>query len=119
MAQREGLCSGCSTYQGQASYLEKGTKAERGYPANWEKLRRLVLERDPICKACELDCANECDHLMPLERGGTNELANLQGLCKPCHSRKTGLEQRLRDPIEVMRLVREEGRRGRVAAGQG
>lgn len=116
MADEKGLCSPCASYQGQAQYLEKGTKAERGYPANWEKLRRVVLERDPVCKACDLELSNEVDHLLPLERGGSNELDNLQGLDKSCHSRKTALEQRIKDPVEVMRLVREEGRRGRVAA---
>lgn len=117
MAQSNGLCHTCAAYQGQASYIEKGTKAERGYPADWEKRRLRILQRDPVCKACELELSNEVDHLVPLERGGSNEDANLQGLDKTCHSRKTQYEQRIKDPAKVMQMVREEGRRGRVEAG--
>lgn len=114
-AVRAGLCVEHAVKQGKAEYVRKGSKAERGYPANWEKLRRVVLQRDPVCKGCELEVSTEVDHIMPLERGGKNELTNLQGLDKTCHSRKTAFEQRIKDPIEVMRRVRVEGRRGRVA----
>ena len=31
----------------------------------------------------------ELDHKTPLERGGTNDLQNLQVLCLPCHDGKT------------------------------
>lgn len=32
------------------------------------------------------------DHIVPKERGGADELHNLQVLCAPCHSRKTAIE---------------------------
>lgn len=31
----------------------------------------------------------EIDHIIPLEQGGTNDMANLQGLCDSCHIFKT------------------------------
>lgn len=119
MAMQAGLCPEHAQFQGQASYIDKGTKAERGYPADWEKRRKRILDRDPICRACELDLSTEVDHRIPLERGGSNEDDNLQGLDKTCHSRKTVYEQRNKNVDEVMRLVREEGRRGRVAEPSG
>lgn len=36
--------------------------------------------------------ATDVDHVTPLRRGGTNDPANLQALCHPCHSRKTCAE---------------------------
>ena len=36
--------------------------------------------------------AQKVDHIVPLERGGTHDKANLQALCKPCHSSKTARE---------------------------
>jgi len=69
---------------------------ERGYDWNWRKLRSLVLAREPLCRECarrgKIVAATEVDHIVPLSRGGTNELDNLQPLCKSCHSRKTAKE---------------------------
>ena len=61
----------------------------RGYGRRWERLRRLVLARDPICRICGQAPATEVDHIVPKRRGGPDSMENLQGLCKPCHSRKT------------------------------
>ncbi len=65
----------------------------RGYGARWRKLRRLVLARDPICRAPGCNQAStEADHIKPRREGGSDGLDNLQGLCKPCHSSKTAIE---------------------------
>ena len=76
---------------------QRGTSAERGYGANWQRLRKMVLARQPICEDPfgfhkeynETVAANEVDHITPLADGGSNEMINLQALCKPCHSTKT------------------------------
>lgn len=61
----------------------------------------MVLARDPLCVMCVSEAkgqlagvepATEADHIVPLRRGGTNELSNLQGLCHRHHSRKTATE---------------------------
>ena len=63
-----------------------------GYDAVWEKLRRLVKVRDPICVVCGRRPTRDIDHILPKTQGGTDDLTNLQGLCKSCHSRKTARE---------------------------
>ena len=78
----------------------RGTAAARGYNAGWKRLRRLVLNRSPICqdpfaihsKNNEVVVANEVDHIIPKRLGGSNKLSNLQSLCKNCHSTKTAKE---------------------------
>ena len=57
--------------------------------------RAAVLARDPICVSCGQAPSAEADHIVPFSHGGSGSLANGQGLCKPCHSRKTKLEARL------------------------
>lgn len=91
--------------QGQATRAERGTWAERGYPANWDKLRARILARDPVCVACGRKCSDTVDHVLPLERGGSNDPENLQGLDHSCHSIKTTIERGVMAPAEVMRLL--------------
>ena len=56
-------------------------------------MRRLLLAERPLCVHCEargvVTAAEEIDHVRPLEQGGTNDVDNLQPLCKSCHQTKT------------------------------
>jgi 5-methylcytosine-specific restriction endonuclease McrA len=57
----------------------------------WQAIRKAQLERYPLCAHCGLP-ANEVDHI----EGDTSKNIigiDLQSLCKPCHSRKTGLDR--------------------------
>lgn len=71
------------------------TIRERG--TSWQRKRETVLLGSHcFCVLCKTAPATEVDHITPLEQGGSNELANLQGLCYECHSAKTKQEQRTR-----------------------
>ena len=101
---------GCEQHKvstGRVNYAERGSLTDRSYPQDWARRRLRVLRRDPVCKACGRRFSTEADHIVPLERGGSNDEENLQGLDKTCHSRKTVFEQREHDPAKVMALVRE------------
>jgi 5-methylcytosine-specific restriction endonuclease McrA len=57
-------------------------------------LRLVVLARDPICAICRRNASTIADHIIP-HRGVWAlfcDLANLQGLCADCHTRKTNVE---------------------------
>jgi 5-methylcytosine-specific restriction endonuclease McrA len=52
------------------------------------KMRKLVLERDDnSCRICGSIEYLEIDHIKPLARGGSNDLNNLQILCRK-HNRE-------------------------------
>lgn len=52
-------------------------------------LRKQIFERDGYqCVDCGATERLECDHIIPVSKGGSNEEANLQTLCKPCNARK-------------------------------
>ena len=75
----------------------KGNTTERGYGHAWRKLRAQVLERDGyLCQACKakgrITPATEVDHIINKASGGTDDIDNLQALCKPCHKAKTQTE---------------------------
>ncbi len=70
--------------------------------ARWRALRRAVLIRDGWqCVQCgregRLSAANEVDHVLPRDAQPELEweMQNLQSLCKPCHSAKTGGERQV------------------------
>jgi 5-methylcytosine-specific restriction enzyme A len=62
----------------------RGTASQRGYNAEWRRLRVVILTRDPVCRyerGC-LQRSTEVDHIVPKARGGTNERSNLRGMCR-------------------------------------
>ena len=74
------------------------------YGKTWQKDRASVLRRDGyLCQRCRVRPAKEVDHITPRSQGGTNDLWNLQSLCRPCHREKSLLEaqaKRLPRPSE-------------------
>lgn len=60
--------------------------------ANWAKLRKCQLTREPLCRFCkrlgDINPANTVDHIKP-HKGNMDlffDRNNLQSLCKTCHS---------------------------------
>jgi len=92
----------CDEHSNQRSNWTKrpdrtGSTTKRGYGHVWRKIRAQVLERDAyLCVACKqagrFVPATDVDHIMPKSKGGTDELENLQSLCKKCHRTKTANE---------------------------
>jgi 5-methylcytosine-specific restriction protein A len=73
-----------------ASKREK-TKRPRGRAGKAQRQRRLAAE--PYCRDCREDgvkrLAEEIDHIIRLEHGGSDEDDNTRCLCKPCHAART------------------------------
>jgi 5-methylcytosine-specific restriction protein A len=65
----------------------------------WRKLRKLQLDKNPLCKHCEdndvITKAKVADHIISINRGGERlDEANLQSLCESCHNKKSANESR-------------------------
>ena len=77
---------------------QRGSSAQRGYGARWQRARKQYLARNPLCVECLKDGrvvpATVVDHIIP--HRGDQELFwsedNWQSLCKQCHDRKTAKE---------------------------
>ncbi|RSV11654.1 HNH endonuclease, partial [Sphingomonas sp. ABOLF] len=66
-----------------ALYRSRGGGAIPGW------MRQQVFERDGFqCCDCGAEDRLECDHVVPVSKGGETTLENLQTLCKPCNARK-------------------------------
>lgn len=105
----------CTEHQRQAPIDQtRGTAAQRGYDATWQRLRVMFLSRHPLCcdpfgvhqRVGAVVPATDVDHILPKAQGGANSYDNLQSLCHSCHSRKT-----------VMQTNFGRGRGGRKSTG--
>lgn len=58
--------------------------------AEWAIIRQMVFERDDYtCAYCGKRGGElQCDHIMPVSRGGTNLWDNLTTACPPCNQSK-------------------------------
>jgi hypothetical protein len=64
-------------------------RSEANYKISNQQFRAMIFSRDGWkCKACSAIEALCVDHIIPVSKGGSDELDNLQTLCKSCNSRK-------------------------------
>lgn len=76
----------------------RGSRHERGYGTAWDKLRERILRRDAgLCQPCMrrghvTPGCRTVDHKVNKAQGGTDDDANLQAICEPCHRAKTQAE---------------------------
>lgn len=93
-------------------WQQQRSRQERGYDAEWERIRKQVLAEEPQCRECLMarwlirqtpyaDSVREpvrpsttVDHIIPKSLGGTNERSNLRGLCAMHQQRKASREGR-------------------------
>ena len=75
-------------------------RIKRDRSTAFQRRRALILRANPLCAHCAIagrvKAAVELDHIKPLHQGGTDDDANLQGLCVECHRIKTATERGLR-----------------------
>jgi 5-methylcytosine-specific restriction enzyme A len=54
-----------------------------------KEVREYVFQRDNYrCQSCEQSDKLAIDHIIPLAKGGSNDISNLQTLCNSCNSQK-------------------------------
>jgi 5-methylcytosine-specific restriction enzyme A len=82
----------CLTHQRKPWPHRLPSKQERGYGYEYLRLRKRVLEREPLCYVCHAAPSTTVDHELPLAEGGTHAEANLRGCCARCQQSKAGRE---------------------------
>ncbi|EJH4501849.1 HNH endonuclease signature motif containing protein [Cronobacter sakazakii] len=77
--------------------------AQRGYGAEWRKVRNTVIKRDKgLCQTCKREGVirpgSSVDHIIAKAHGGTDDPSNLECICSEHHKAKTARER-----LSVMR----------------
>ncbi|EGT4335026.1 HNH endonuclease [Cronobacter malonaticus] len=94
---RSGYCE-AHRNEGWQQHQRGLSRHQRGYGSKWDVIRARIHKRDRhICQACLRNGrprpAETVDHIIPKAHGGTDDDANLEALCWPCHKRKTATER--------------------------
>jgi len=81
----------CPRHQAEAD-KRKGTRQQRGYGSEWQKVRKAYLKANPWCQWHGAPVkAREVDHISGNPHD--NRWDNLRGLCSLCHKRRTAQDQ--------------------------
>lgn len=68
-------------------YAKASKARRRGIPYTDEAMAWIASLSDPLCAYCGAP-ATTIDHILPVTKGGTGELANLAPACRSCNSAK-------------------------------
>ena len=77
----------------QKRILSSGNKSTKRSVSETKK-KYVAANQNWKCKHCskQLPAWFEVDHVMKLEYGGSNNIDNLEALCRDCHGKKTAFE---------------------------
>jgi 5-methylcytosine-specific restriction endonuclease McrA len=93
---------------GLGKAYDYGKSIQHARPGSWGRRAKAFKAVHVQCAKCGAIAELECDHIVPLHKGGSDEWSNLQSLCRQCHAIKTATEQgkdcgkkiaQFRDPI--------------------
>ena len=81
------------THQQQKILTSGGNKSTKRSVSETKK-KYVAASQNWCCKHCskQLPAWFEVDHVTKLEYGGSNNINNLEALCRDCHGKKTALE---------------------------
>lgn len=70
---------------------ERSADVNKTYGRAWKRIRERYAASHPLCEKClsegRVTLMQEVHHIVPVSRGGTNDLSNLMSLCRSCHTK--------------------------------
>jgi 5-methylcytosine-specific restriction protein A len=68
---------------------KRGSSAQRGYNAHWQKVRLRKLKKDPLCQSCDsFPVFRKADLVHHIDGNPKNNaMENLMSVCNACHEK--------------------------------
>ena len=87
-------------------YRTRKTQAGGSYTVG--EWRALCKHQDGRCLACGKKKKLTADHVVPVSRGGSSDIDNIQGLCKSCNASKGDKTTDYRTEPGVVRWIQKK-----------
>ena len=85
----QGIYIGNKSFYMKQKYLERRNRMIGSHTfGEWELLKKQFGYRCPVCLRIEPEIKLTEDHIIPVSRGGSNYIENIQPLCLDCNKRK-------------------------------
>lgn len=85
-------CPSCAKSREQQRDQRRGTRTQRGYGNDWDRLAKQAIAEQPWCTDCghtgSEDNPLTGDHVVPLARGGERLPPVVVVRCRRCNSRR-------------------------------
>jgi 5-methylcytosine-specific restriction enzyme A len=81
-------CDACAAIENARREQLRGSAAQRGYDAGWQRASKEQIERQPYCSVCLTTEDLTADHIKPKALGGTDDPDNLDTKCRSHNSEK-------------------------------
>lgn len=79
----------------------KGQTSARRMSGGYRRFKVQMLKARPLCALCRVEFATSIDHIVPVFKGGVDNLSNYQPICKRCHESKNSAEMRDKRAVET------------------
>jgi 5-methylcytosine-specific restriction endonuclease McrA len=73
----------------RALHARRARKQEQGGSYSAQEWRELCAKYGHVCLCCGKATRLTPDHVVPIAKGGSNDISNIQPLCLPCNLRKS------------------------------
>ena len=71
------------------NHYTRSANHNKKYGRQWKRIRDRYAKAHPLCERClkegRLTPMEEVHHILPVNRGGSNDDSNLMSLCHSCH----------------------------------
>lgn len=74
----------------------------RNFEISSQSFGYLGVDPTLVCGATNKETTLEIDHIIPVAKGGTNDISNLQTLCKECNRAKSATIWKTEPNIQIL-----------------